>query len=135
MTLVPRTYLCSMPYCPNLVEGRPGRCPEHQTSWGTFKAKAPPGAYGAAWRRFRAGYLAGHARCEQCGAPATDVHHIDGDPLRNEWANAMALCQACHRTISGRRSAQQAQHEQCAPYHNSFADRGEGQSLARYKCP
>ncbi len=109
MTPVPRTYCCSVPYCPNLVEGRPGRCAEHQTSWGAFKAKAPPGAYGAQWRKVRDAYLASHKTCEVCGLkPAVQVHHRNHNPLDNAWSNLLAVDDDCHRTLTGRRSAELA---------------------------
>ena len=34
-------------------------------------------------------------RCVRCGAPGTDIHHIDGDS--NDSGNLQLLCSECHR--------------------------------------
>ncbi len=53
--------------------------------------------YGAAWRRTRALFLAGHPLCS-CGAPATDADHIvpRAQGGSDEFSNLQALCHACH---------------------------------------
>lgn len=38
-------------------------------------------------------------QCQDCGAPATDVHHIVGrsrDPRTNDPRNLISLCRWCH---------------------------------------
>ena len=40
--------------------------------------------------------------CDQCGAKATDRHHIDGDPTHNVVENIQFLCRRCHMTLDGR---------------------------------
>lgn len=40
--------------------------------------------------------------CEKCGNPATDRHHIDGDPGNNVPSNIARLCRRCHMEIDGR---------------------------------
>jgi len=62
---------------------------------------------GGLWRKIRAAYLAHHTLCEDCVAEgrvtiALDVHHIDGDYLRNDDANLRALCRACHNARTAR---------------------------------
>lgn len=52
------------------------------------------------WQRVRRRKLAEHPACERCGAPATDVHHVDGKGLDGPGAyrieNTEALCHSCH---------------------------------------
>lgn len=41
--------------------------------------------------------------CQRCGeAPATDRHHVDGDPLNNVPDNIMLVCRQCHMDVDGR---------------------------------
>jgi hypothetical protein len=50
-------------------------------------------------RRYRLG------PCEQCGAPATDRHHKDGNTGNNEPRNIAILCRRCHQQVDGRAEA------------------------------
>ena len=35
--------------------------------------------------------------CEACGVPAElSVHHVDGNPMNNDWPNLQTLCLSCH---------------------------------------
>jgi hypothetical protein len=43
--------------------------------------------------------------CEDCGAKATDRHHIDGDTGNNVRANIALLCRRCHMVRDGRLAA------------------------------
>jgi 5-methylcytosine-specific restriction protein A len=99
------TSLCSIPFCPNLVES-PGRCPDHgSTSWDAWRqtdeGKRKSRGYGSAWRRVRDAYLRSHPLCEECGQPAHEVNHRDGrsplEPGANAESNLQALCRRCHR--------------------------------------
>lgn len=55
--------------------------------------------YDEAWQRLRARFLRQHPLCA-CGAPSTDVDHIQTirarPDLRLTWSNLRALCHACH---------------------------------------
>jgi hypothetical protein len=42
------------------------------------------------------------ATCENCGVPATDRHHIDGDTGNNDRSNIAILCRRCHMAADGR---------------------------------
>ena len=101
--------LCAEPYCPNvIIDGPERRCPEHARAggWASWTG-GDPGAYGSAWRRARDQYIAAHPICETpgCRAPASEVHHLDGNPRNNDPSNHRALCVGCHGTITGRRGA------------------------------
>jgi hypothetical protein len=50
------------------------------------------------WRRARGLSLWRHNhRCLECGAEATEVHHVDGDASNHRQSNLRPLCHACHR--------------------------------------
>lgn len=40
--------------------------------------------------------------CEQCGVPASDRHHKDGNTLNNTRSNIAMLCRRCHMKVDGR---------------------------------
>lgn len=56
--------------------------------------------YGPRWRQFRTRFLVSHPYCRECGAEATDVHHLDGlgpdGPAGYDPRNCEALCHSCH---------------------------------------
>ena len=56
------------------------------------------------WRQTRVGVLArADGRCEDCGAPADDIHHLTYERLGFEpLADLKALCRACHSRAHGR---------------------------------
>jgi 5-methylcytosine-specific restriction enzyme A len=62
--------------------------------------------YDHKWRRTRGRYLKHHETCEHpgCRAPATDVHHLDGQgPLGSaghKWDNLQALCHEHHSRLT-----------------------------------
>jgi hypothetical protein len=92
---------CLQPGCPAVVSGRDGRCPEHAVP-SRYRDPAQYQYYRSrAWRE-----LSERVRREQptcaCGAPATQVHHRDGDWRDAERANLEAVCAPCHRSQSGR---------------------------------
>lgn len=55
-------------------------------------------------------------RCEECGALAAEVHHIDpiqtdsGWERRFDWSNLKALCLSCHNKAHGRFSPREKTH-------------------------
>lgn len=51
---------------------------------------------GKAWRVLRERVLSEEPLCRMCGAPATDVDHIDNDGNNNERDNLQGLCHECH---------------------------------------
>lgn len=61
------------------------------------------------WKRLSAARMNSAAyRCEECGALATEVHHLqpiqtdEGWERRLDWENLKALCLACHNKAHGR---------------------------------
>ena len=60
---------------------------------------------GKAWRKLREAVLARDPLCCcGCGAPSTDVDHVDGDPSNNSMDNLMGLAHECHsiKTATGK---------------------------------
>lgn len=62
-----------------------------------------------AWKRMsKARLRAAHYRCEDCGAMAVEVHHVDpiqtesGWERRLDWDNLKAVCLDCHNKAHGR---------------------------------
>lgn len=51
---------------------------------------------GKAWRDLREVVLHRDPLCVACGAPATDVDHIDNDPTDNRLEALQSLCHSCH---------------------------------------
>ena len=101
--------VCAEPGCP-LAAPAGGYCPEHRAGHAARRARRrPPSSargYDAAWRRTRAAILRARPACERCGAPATDVHHVDGQgprgPRGHDPANLEALCAPCHSRETNR---------------------------------
>lgn len=60
--------------------------------------------YDHRWQRTRRRFLRTHPTCERCGAPAQDVHHLDGlgplGPRGHDPANLQPLCHSCHSRIT-----------------------------------
>jgi 5-methylcytosine-specific restriction protein A len=90
---------CINSSCPNPATYK-GRCREHarhnnrninRAGYDTYRTKR--------WYHARRRILFDHPLCAECGAIATDVHHIidladGGDPYAP--TNLSALCHACH---------------------------------------
>ena len=57
----------------------------------------PPG-----WPEIRGLQLALFPGCHDCGAVATEVHHIRGREAGHGPDNLRSLCSACHSRITGR---------------------------------
>lgn len=109
---------CAKQGCPALIPNGQRYCEKHgggraSTKWwrrypggrGTHR-EARGGAtergYDIKWQRVRAEILSLHPECDECGARATEVHHIvpmrDGG-ARYEWSNLRPLCHKCHMRI------------------------------------
>jgi 5-methylcytosine-specific restriction endonuclease McrA len=93
----PMLRACLTPRCPRYaVEGKSlcAACLADRWDRGQTGARGSRGD----WKRRRAQVLArDHGACRDCGAPATTVHHVDGDATRNDPAGLLSLCGACHR--------------------------------------
>jgi hypothetical protein len=57
----------------------------------------PPG-----WPVIRGAQLAAFPWCAQCGAPATEVHHVRGRAAGHGPDNLRSLCHRCHAAITSR---------------------------------
>lgn len=51
---------------------------------------------GRQWQAIRKAVLEREPLCRECGAPATDVDHIDGNNANNAFSNLQPLCHADH---------------------------------------
>lgn len=100
-TAAPRP--CAEPGCPSVVEAGEDRCPTHARVQRLRERSVRTGSsspYNSRWQKARAGFLAKHSVCEQCGAPATVLDHIT--PHRGDWRlfwareNWSAKCKPCH---------------------------------------
>ena len=82
----------------NLRRGVPGRI--------VLKGEAHPEWKGdaatAASKRCRAVNMYEIDACEDCGKPAIDRHHVDGDTGNNARENVRFLCRRCHMVADGR---------------------------------
>jgi 5-methylcytosine-specific restriction protein A len=101
--------VCAEPGCPTLC--RTTRCQRHSRAKRRESDRRRPNArqrgYDSAWRATRASFLRAFPICqwhEGCIAPATDVHHLDGQgpkgPQGHDWANLQGLCHAHHSRIT-----------------------------------
>jgi 5-methylcytosine-specific restriction protein A len=90
---------CLASLCPNLITHGIW-CEEHRPkNEGNESRPDPPG-----WKAKRAAYLRDHPICVECGAPATDVDHIERLVTggADEEANYQALCHRCHSRKTAR---------------------------------
>jgi 5-methylcytosine-specific restriction protein A len=106
-----RMKYCAQPFCGAIVTR--GRCPLHtKTEHDRKNANIRRWYRSPRWRALRAWKLStepqcpgGYGRIFLCGAPTTDVDHIDphrGNPARF-WnpQNLQALCHRCHSAKTG----------------------------------
>jgi 5-methylcytosine-specific restriction protein A len=97
------TRLCLNAGCPHPATYR-GRCVHHARTINRATHRNR-GIYNSAkWRHTREVVLSEQPLCE-CGAIATDVHHIvDLEQGGNPWArnNLQALCHSCHSVLTRR---------------------------------
>jgi len=96
---------CRYPGCPELVEAGQRFCDKHKREvnrqYDKKRGTAVQRGYDARWRRIRKMVLAEEPLCREClkhgiVKPATDVHHIDGNPKNNKRENLEPLCHECH---------------------------------------
>lgn len=88
---------CSWPGCGTLVLR--GRCERH--AYPDRSGPRNPKYASRYWLDLRAAQLRAHPLCEEHlardeVAPATDVHHRDGDAANDAPENLASLCHACH---------------------------------------
>jgi hypothetical protein len=71
------------------------------------------------WRECRMQYIEAHDLCEQCGAPAEVVHHIEHLTKANinnpqitlNSENLQALCHLCHNRVHFRKQDDDCRYE------------------------
>ncbi len=83
---------CRNRHCPQYAD-ETGWCPAHRREPFFHVEPLPPG-----WPAIRAAQLAAFPFCRDCGAVATEVHHVYGRD-RPELAS---LCGPCHAAITNR---------------------------------
>lgn len=92
---------CRTPGCAGHAE-RDGYCQACVRRTERERGSAAQRGYGHRWRKLRLMYLRAHPLCAECGAPATDVHHLRpkaaGGP--DAWDNLQSLCHACHSRVT-----------------------------------
>lgn len=99
--------ICTIPGCPEFATQR-GKCDQHRRMADKARGTATQRGYNTTWRRTRGRYLQLHPTCEHtgCAAPATDVHHLDGQgpngPDGHKHSNLRALCASHHARITSR---------------------------------
>jgi len=91
---VPVVRGCRNRWCPEYA-GPDGWCDAHRKPPFWSSPPLPPG-----WPRIRAAQLAAFPWCAQCGAKATDVHHVRGRAAGDGPDNLMSLCGRCHRHVT-----------------------------------
>jgi hypothetical protein len=89
---VPLVRSCRNRWCPE-YGGPDGWCPTHRLP--PFHSSPP---LPADWTAIRGAQLAAFPNCRDCGAAATEVHHVYGRD-RPELAS---LCGPCHAAITHR---------------------------------
>jgi 5-methylcytosine-specific restriction protein A len=97
--------VCAEPGCPSLTDHT--RCDTHRKQKRRQEDRRRPTAtqrgYNKRWERTRRTLLNAMPYCE-CGAKATDVHHLDGKgpkgPRGHDMFNLKAMCHACHSRIT-----------------------------------
>jgi 5-methylcytosine-specific restriction protein A len=84
---------------------------ERRTRYDATRPSASKRGYDNSWRTVRKQHLTQYPLCEECLAvgryiSATDVHHKiklrDAPHLRDNAANLMSLCHACHSKITAK---------------------------------
>lgn len=96
---------CKRPGCPQLVAwGHGAYCNKHKPhDYDINRESAYRRGYDAKWRRIRGKYLQAYSSCADCGAKATEIHHIK--PIAqggtHAWDNLMPLCKGCHSKRTG----------------------------------
>lgn len=99
---------CNVPGCPELTDK--GKCETHERQrHRETNAKRPSSrqaGYDRKWELEREKYLSHFPLCAVCGAPAKDLHHVDGlgplGPRGYDWGNLEGLCRSCHSRETGK---------------------------------
>jgi 5-methylcytosine-specific restriction enzyme A len=92
---------CRVPRCPLRAVYR-GLCAVHTRDLRSARAQASGDGFyrTAAWRAFRAWFLAAHPICRDCDQPANEVHHVQARRTHPDLTfveeNCIGLCKACH---------------------------------------
>ena len=101
---------CLTPRCPSLVT-KGGYCADCECRREAARREARGRRVydGAEWRRVRKAKLARDPFCEMrthChGAPANEVHHVDGDQWNLALSNLESACKPCHSAHTAREQA------------------------------
>lgn len=94
---------CALPGCSGRAT-HDGRCELHarirRAEYEAGRLPASERGYDAAWRKARAAHLRAYPTCEACGAPATDVHHVNGIAAGNGPDNLASVCRRCHNRLT-----------------------------------
>ena len=61
----------------------------------------------AQWRKIRKAVLERNPLCRDCGAPANEVDHVDGNTANNLPDNLDALCKPCHSARTWKQNREQ----------------------------
>jgi 5-methylcytosine-specific restriction protein A len=90
-----------LPMLPDRVPMLPDRVKSNPTGRAADPRRTIP-LNSQQWRKLRALVLSWSPLCRMCGAVATDVDHVSGDPSDNRQQNLQALCHPCHSHKTGR---------------------------------
>jgi 5-methylcytosine-specific restriction protein A len=95
---VPLVRGCRNRWCPEYA-GPDGWCDAHRKPPFRSSAPMPPG-----WPQIRAAQLAAFPWCAECGATATDVHHVTSRAAggTDDPSNLRSMCGPCHHRLTGR---------------------------------
>ena len=100
-----------MPFRPPVHQPLRGSAAERRAEYGRERGSAAARGYDAAWRRFRASFIAANPLCADCFergrlTPSNEVHHmakLRGHPeQRLDPAACRALCRPCHSARTAR---------------------------------
>jgi len=94
---VPLVRGCRNRWCPSYATADDGWCDLHRKPM-FWRAEPLP----AGWPAIRADQLARHPLCQDCGRPASEVHHVRGRAAGHGPHNLRSLCGPCHATITSR---------------------------------
>jgi hypothetical protein len=86
---------CRNRWCPQYATGGDGWCDAHRKLPFYSSPPLPPD-----WPAIRAAQLAAYPFCAECGAAATEVHHVRGREAGHGPGNLASLCSPCHRHIT-----------------------------------
>ena len=87
---------CRNRHCPRYAD-ETGWCDAHRREPYWSSPPLPPG-----WPQIRAAQLLAFPWCAECGAVASEVHHVRGRDAGHGPDNLLSLCHGCHATITHR---------------------------------